>query len=286
MRLLNKLTVAALLLTSISASASSVWKVTKDNNTVYIGGTIHILKQENFPLPAEYDQAYSQADELYFETDIEATKSAAFQQKMMSKIILTDGSTLESYLKPETFNALKTHIQARGLPIENFQPLKPSAVALMLSVMEYQANGFLQEGVDAFYANKATKDGKAQGWLESVDEQLDFIANMGQGDEDNLIKYTLEELGNMSSLLDQLLAVWKSGDMVKMNDLVIENMQDSSSELYDDLLKDRNNNWMPKIIEMFEDKDTEFVLVGLAHLAGKDSVLQQLKARGYKIEQL
>ena len=286
MRLLNKLTVTALLLTSISANASSVWKVTKDNNTVYIGGTIHILKQENFPLPAEYDKAYSQADELYFETDIEATKSAAFQQKMMSKIILTDGSTLESYLKPETFNALKTHIQARGLPIENFQPLKPSAVALMLSVMEYQANGFLQEGVDAFYANKATKDGKAQGWLESVDEQLDFIANMGQGDEDNLIKYTLEELGNMSSLLDQLLAVWKSGDMVKMNDLVIENMQDSSSELYDDLLKDRNNNWMPKIIEMFEDKDTEFVLVGLAHLAGKDSVLQQLKARGYKIEQL
>ncbi|MBO1256293.1 TraB/GumN family protein [Alteromonas sp. 5E99-2] len=286
MTILRKLTLGTLLFTAISANAASVWKVSKGDSALYIGGTIHILRQENFPLPAEYETAYAKADELYFETDIAATKLPSFQQKMMSKIVLTDGTTLESYLTPETFSALKKHMDSRGLPIANFQPLKPAAVALTLSVLEYQANGFLQEGVDAFYASKATADNKPQKWLESVDEQLNFIANMGEGDEENLIKYTLEDLGNMSSQLEQLLTVWKSGDMKTLNTLMIKEMQIKAPDLYNDLLKERNNNWMPKIVQMFDDNDTEFVLVGAAHLAGEDSVLNKLKEQGFSVEQL
>jgi uncharacterized protein YbaP (TraB family) len=56
--------------------------------------------------------------------------------------------------------------------------------------------------------------------------------------------------------------------------------------IYEDLLVTRNNNWLPQIVKMLNDAPTEFVLVGALHLAGPDSVLAKLKAKGYKIEKL
>ena len=57
-------------------------------------------------------------------------------------------------------------------------------------------------------------------------------------------------------------------------------------DIYQSLLVDRNNNWLPQIEAMFDSKDTEFVLVGALHLVGKDGLLQRLEAAGYKVTQL
>ncbi|MFQ3190047.1 MAG: hypothetical protein ACI936_001177 [Paraglaciecola sp.] len=56
--------------------------------------------------------------------------------------------------------------------------------------------------------------------------------------------------------------------------------------MYQDLLVTRNINWLPKIVNMLSDQPIEFVLVGALHLAGPDSVLAKLKAKGYKIKKL
>jgi uncharacterized protein YbaP (TraB family) len=52
------------------------------------------------------------------------------------------------------------------------------------------------------------------------------------------------------------------------------------------LLTDRNQNWIKDIDKMFTDNDREFVLVGVAHLVGRNSVLDLLKTKGYSVEQL
>ena len=286
MNTILKLTAVISLVAAWSVNAASVWKVSNDKNTLYIGGTIHLLKEESFPLPTEYDKAYALSDKLIFETDIEATQSPEFQQKVMGHLILTDGSTLESHLTTETFQALKAHLQSKGIPIENFQPLKPAAVALTISVLEFQANGFLQQGVDQYYSSKAKSDSKAQGWLESIDEQIGFITSLGQGESDKMISYTLEDLESLPQQLNALLQVWEEGNLDKMEALMVTDMQEQAPQMYKDLLVNRNNNWLPKITQMLNNPQTEFVLIGAAHLAGEDSVLNKLKAKGYKIEKL
>jgi uncharacterized protein YbaP (TraB family) len=286
MNTILKLTAVISLVAAWSVNAASVWKVSNDKNTLYIGGTIHLLKEESFPLPTEYDKAYALSDKLIFETDIEATQSPEFQQKVMGHLILTDGSTLESHLTTETFQALKKHLQSKGIPIENFQPLKPAAVALTISGLEFQANGFLQQGVDQYYSSKAKSDSKAQGWLESIDEQIGFITSLGQGESDKMISYTLEDLESLPQQLNALLQVWEEGNLDKMEALMITDMQEQAPQMYKDLLVNRNNNWLPKITQMLNNPQTEFVLIGAAHLAGEDSVLNKLKAKGYKIEKL
>ncbi len=274
---------AALLLTSTSVHAASVWKVTNGENTVYFGGTVHILKAENFPLPSEYDKAYAASDKLVFESDIEGMQSPAFQQQMMSKVVLTDGTSLQTRLNQDTYAALKTYLDSKGMPILNFNSLKPSMVALTITMLEYQANGFDQDGVDKTFSTKAKADGKPVEWFESVDEQLAFIVNLGGDDDNAIINYTLDEIDNLPTLIDDMLVSWKAGDLQKLNDTIVEEMAISSPQMYDDLIVQRNNNWMPKIMRMLGDKPTEFVLVGAAHLAGKDSIFAKLEAKGYKV---
>ena len=125
MTIFKKIAIAALLTASVSAQAASVWKVTNGENTVYFGGTVHILKADNFPLPVEYDKAYAASDKLVFETDIDGMQTPAFQQKMMSKVVLTDGTTLQTRLNDDTYAALKTYLDEKGMPIVNLIHLRP-----------------------------------------------------------------------------------------------------------------------------------------------------------------
>jgi hypothetical protein len=286
MTIFKKIAIAALLTVSASAQAASVWKVTNGENTVYFGGTVHILKADNFPLPAEYDKAYAASDKLVFESDIEGMQTSAFQQKMMSKVVLTDGTSLQTRLNEDTYAALKTYLDEKGMPIINFNSLKPSMVALTITMLEYQANGFDQDGVDQTFSTKAKADAKPVEWFESVDEQLAFIVNLGGDDDNAIINYTLDELESLPALIDDMLISWKEGDLKTLNKTIIEDMAASSPQMYNDLIVKRNNNWMPKIIGMLDDKPTEFVLVGAAHLAGKDSIFAKLEAKGYKIEKV
>jgi uncharacterized protein YbaP (TraB family) len=195
-------------------------------------------------------------------------------------------TTLQTRLSKKTYADLESYLTAKGLPITDFHSLKPSIVALTITLFEYQENGFTQEGVDKIFAKRAREDGKKVDWFESIDEQLDFLANMASDDDDSLIKYTLEELESLPRLIDDMFSSWLVGDLENLNTTMIEEMAVDFPQIYEDLIVKRNNNWMPKIIQLLNDQATEFVLVGAAHFAGKDSIFAKLEALGFKIEKV
>lgn len=49
-------------LSTVTVANSSVWKISKNNDHIFIGGTIHILPEEEFPLPNEFLNAYKNTD--------------------------------------------------------------------------------------------------------------------------------------------------------------------------------------------------------------------------------
>lgn len=277
---------ALLTAASLSVQAASVWKVSSDKHSLYIGGTIHILSPEDYPLPAEYDIAYKAADKVVFETDMVAVNSVEFQQNMMARLVYADGTTLDKVLKPETYANLKQHMTERNVPMEAIEQLKPSLIAITLSVMELQALGFTSEGVDQYYANKAQADAKPQSWFETPDEQINFIVNLGKEDESGMIDYAIRDVKKLPQTINALRTSWREGDMQAMADVSIKDFKADYPQIYQDLLVDRNNNWLPKIEGMLQDQSIELILVGGLHLAGPDSVLTKLAAKGYTIEKL
>jgi uncharacterized protein YbaP (TraB family) len=286
MDLITRIALPLLLLLSGNLHAASVWKVTSDESTVYIGGTIHILAPQDYPLPKEYGQAFALAETIVFETDMQAVNSPQFQQQMMATMSYKKGRSLSDDLSPEIYTALVSHLTRRDMSIAQFSMLKPSLVAIMLSMMELRTLGFTSIGVDQFYANLATEKGKKQQWLESPDQQLAFLANLGLGEEDALIEYSLRDIKKMPQMIGELRSSWREGDVEKMTQLNIVPFKAEYPQIYHDLLVARNDDWLPQIQRMLSDAPVELILVGSLHLAGPDSVLAKLTAKGYTVEKL
>lgn len=268
------------------SAASPVWKVTKGEKVLYLAGTIHVLSRSDYPLPSAFHFAYQASENLVFETNIEQIQTPEMQQYFLSKMAYKDGSRLNQFLSEETYQALKSQLSAAGIPVQNMMGFKPGFVGTTLTMLELQRLGMAEDGVDSFYFQQAKQDGKPRGQLESVQSQIDFIANMGVGNEDALIRHMLEEIKLIPELMIETKRAWRDGDVRDLEAILLEPLVQEYPDVYQSLLVDRNNLWLPQIFDMLTTTETEFVLVGALHLIGKDGLLDQLEKRGYRLEQL
>jgi uncharacterized protein YbaP (TraB family) len=275
------------LLAAFAQAETSVWKVANGKTHLYLGGTVHLLQPSDHPLPSAFDKAYADTDKLYFETDVQQASTPEFAALMMQKLMGQNGQTLKSTLKPETHAKLGEFLASIGVPIQQFEPFTPSGVVIMSTVLMLTQNGFRPElGVDMTYLTRAANDKKAIGQLESIEEQLDFIANMSGGQDDDMVLATIKDFGRFDSYINQMRDAWKIGDVNALEDVALAEMKRDYPAAYQSLVVTRNNNWMKKISPMLETDEKEFILVGALHLAGKDGLLNQLRNRGFKIQQL
>ena len=277
---------ASFLLIGFATQAASVWQVSNGKHTVYIGGTIHLLSASDYPLPAQYNKAYDQSDVIVFETDIVGMSQPAAQRKFLEAALLSEGQTIADYLSEDTLNELKAYLSAKNIPIANLQTFKPSMLYVTLTIIELQSQGINSQGVDQFYSTRALGDGKQQKWLESIDQQIAFMAAIGEENPDALIDYTLKEMDALPDTMDKIMAAWRNGDMATLNTVGIVPMREYSENLYNVILADRNNSWIPQIEQMLNTEETELVLVGALHLSGPHSVLTQLEKKGFSVTKL
>ncbi|NBB79445.1 MAG: TraB/GumN family protein [Verrucomicrobia bacterium] len=267
------------------SAQSSVWKVTKGSNEVYLGGTCHILRASDFPLPPEFDLAYAQADTLVFEIDPSEMESPAFAARLMAESVYRDGRTLKTVLSEEAYGALAAQGAKSNLPIEILQNTKPGMAVMMITIQELTMAGITQEGVDLLYARKAKRDGKPVGSLETVEFQLNLITNLGEGNESAFVLYSMQDLEQIGTLFDEIVRAWRTGDLETIDQFFAADMEKFPG-IYEIFLKDRNERWVPRIADMLENEPTEFVLVGVGHMGGQHGLLSLLRAEGYSIEQV
>lgn len=289
-RLRSSLFLFATFVLLVSASAadqgSAVYRVTDGDRQLYLGGTIHLLRQSDYPLPAAYEEAYADSGIIALETDMGAVNDPSLQMRMMERVTYQDGRTLRSVLNDEAYTALENHLAEAGLPMQMVESFKPGLLMTTLSVLEFQKLGFTPQGVDMFYFTRAMGDGKAMRELEPVDAQIDMLASMGEGYESEYVLYSLEDFENSADSIEELVRVWREADLDAMEEVFIEPMREMSSALYEDILVTRNHAWIPVIEELVQEEETVFVLVGAAHLPGADGLLTLLSERGYSIEPL
>ncbi len=271
---------------NVEHDQTSVWKVSKGDDAVYVGGTIHILPISEFPLPSKFTQTYEKSDTLVFEVKMPDPADIEGQRKMMAGLAYAEGKTLKDDVSEETYEALNAYLSNFGATADQLAQFKPGMVASMLVAMEAQRSQLAGQGVDAYFMQLAARDGKNSEYLESLDFQINMLANMGAGEEDRLISETLETLPELKDMLKSTIKAWREGDTKKIDELVVATFKRESPASFDDVFTKRNQNWLPQIEAMFGDDDQEFVLVGAGHLVGDGSVIDLLEAKGYKVEQM
>lgn len=277
------------LLLSISAltdAKSSVWKVTAGDNVLFLGGTIHLLTKQDFPLPVEFELAYQRADLLVFEVEPDIVNSPATQQKFAQYAYYSDGTQLSDVLDTSTYQLLNNFLVSRGLLMASFESMKPGMLAAVLTVVELQRLGLAGKGVDEFFSDKSRRDNKPQLALETIDDQFRALAALGTDRESFTIRHALGEAEKIAELMQDIKKAWRAGDNQALINASLTPWMNRFPALYESLLVQRNNRWLPQLEALLVTPAKEYVLVGALHLVGKDGLLRLLRQKGYSVEQL
>jgi uncharacterized protein len=159
-------------------------------------------------------------------------------------------------------------------------------VALTMTSLQLQKLGFdAGSGVDRYLAERAVKSGKAMAGLETVEFQIGLIDQLPEKDQELMLRQSLQEMDLLDKGLDQIVRAWSTGDVSSLEGLLLSGMREYPA-VHQKIIVDRNKRWVPQIEKMIKQGESTLIVVGAAHLVGKDGVIELLKARGYTVEQM
>jgi uncharacterized protein YbaP (TraB family) len=289
--LLCRLIAAGWLLCGLSSGASAeeshhiFWEVKGRHNTVYLLGSVHMLKADDSALPAEAMHAYAASKVLVMELDLNGVGAESLPEAGAELEMLPEGQTLAEAVGPKLYAQLLARAQPLGLDADTLAHFQPWFAALMLQQLELTKSGFdTAAGVDEQFALMAQADQKPIIGLETIDEQLGFFANLSPAQQREFLRSTLEESGSAESETDAVVHAWQRGDTVKLEQLLRKGTEESP-ELYHLLTTERNRRWLPKITELLSGDQNYLVIVGALHLIGHDGVIELLQRQGYSAVQ-
>lgn len=264
-----------------------LWTVQGDHNTVYLLGSIHVLRAEDGGLPKVADDAYRDAEKLVMEIDMDDAlqgNPAALAGTMQQMALLPAGQSLRTVLGPD-YAKVQRSAQKAGLDLDLFDSFAPWFVATALLQVELAKRGFSPElGVEQTLANRAVADHKPIQGLETAEQQFGILAGLPMAMQKKFLLMTIDEAGNLDEEIRDLLAAWQAGDTDKLAQILGDEF-DEAPELYRPLTEDRNRAWIGEIVQMLHDRDDYLVVVGALHLVGRNSVVDLLRQRGYKVTQ-
>jgi uncharacterized protein YbaP (TraB family) len=263
----------------------SLWQVEGANNRVYLLGTIHLLRESDYPLPTAIDTAYDDVDAIVMELDMDDLDPLATQAVVNELGLITDGRSLSDLLGAETYSEAAEYAAAATIPLAMLANAEPWYAAITIDMLLLTRLGFdAALGIETQLLVKAQRDGKPVFGLETERQQMEILDGLSADAQKTLLMQTLAESGDMLETLDSVITAWRHGDTSSMEKELLDEMSEYP-ELLDSLVTRRNNNWVDQIEELLNDDENYLIAVGTMHLVGDIGVPAQLESRGYRITQ-
>jgi len=251
--------------------------------TLYLLGSVHLLAPDMAVLPSEVDSAFAHAKSVGFETNFDSLKARA--QEMQTRARYPSGTTLRSSVSERTIAHMDSLLPAYGLTVDQVNAFKPWFVSLVLTQLVLQkANARADLGVDLQLNERAKAAGKPVFGLESTDFQLGLFDSMSAADQDQMLRATVRP-DSAAKVLEAVRDAWSNGRTEALDSLLNGGLRDSPGILAT-LITDRNANWIPRLEILIRRREDALVVVGAGHLVGKAGVVEILRAKGYKVEQM
>ncbi len=259
--------------------------------SVYIYGSVHLMKKNAYPLHPKITAAFSASDNLVLEVNIGAIPPDTLQREFRQRGIYTDGSTLSSILSVDTVAIARDVLGSRGLKLANYETLKPWLFEQTLINQEMLLYGFDPEsGIDTYFDQRARAQGKSILQLETLDQQLSLLSGTPLPVQEASLRYTLDALQGrvVQQQLNDLVVDWMQGDVDEMYDYMMEPLEQypELAPFMAALFDERNAAMSNKIAQWINEGGDYFVIVGAGHLGGPRGVINLLRAKGYTLEQI
>jgi uncharacterized protein len=286
-RIMSKRKLSVVLATfvmAISAQAEpAMWVIRDKDSTIYLIGTLHLLRHDTEWNSAKVKKAVTESTELWLE--IADVDDQATLLPLVAKYGMDREKTLSSKLSPAQREKLAKLTDTYGIPVVSLETMKPWMAALMLAVLPLQKSGYdPNAGIDRLLKAQAEKEGDKIFGFETMEQQVRIFADMPESEQIAFLDETLDEVEKGLDLLDKLAKAWIDGDTETIGRILVDDFKKEAPAVYQKLLVQRNIAWSEKIVEILKGSGVQQIAVGAAHLAGPDSLQVQLAKRGIKVE--
>ena len=262
----------------------ALWKVSDADTTIWLFGTIHLLRPGIDWLRGPVAKAFTHAGELVVETEIPEPPVA--QQAIMATAYDLSGPPLAAKLPAALNERLDAQMTAYGLPGSVYARADTWYAAVMLESIAYQKLGLVSEGgVDLRLLADAKKAGKRIVPLEGFQEQLGLFDSLDQAEQIQMLKSTLDEIGDSEKHINILVDSWTHGDEAVLERAINEDMDDLP-KVRALLIDQRNDRFAAWIAKRLDTPGAVFVAVGAGHLGGKHNIRALLETKGLKVERV
>ena len=261
----------------------AMWVIKDADSTVYLLGTIHVLKPGTDWRSEKLDAALKSSSEYWMEADI--VQDVAVAQTYALNFGTDTRHPLAEKIGEANYAKLVALLERLKIPNTQLPQTRPWLATLALMRAQVMSDGYDPAlGVDQTLENEAMAEGKPVKAFETASEQLGFFAHMPEIEASEMLIQTMNELDQGGQLVDEMATAWLAGDVKALQKLANERMRKEAPLLYDLILVQRNTRWVKQIDTMLKGSGTQFIAVGTAHLIGPDSVPEKLRKLGYKIE--
>ena len=264
----------------------TLWKVAGASNSVYLLGSVHLLRTRDYPLPTALNAAYDDAEVLYMEVDMDDMDPFAAQSAFNKYGVLHDDKTLHDLMGDDLYEEALAAADAIDIPLDMLKKTEPWYAAMTVEIMMLSRIGFDPAlGIEMHMMSKAMGDGKPIEGFETVEEQIQFLDGMSLPAQRDMLLSTLAESAKLGEMMDDLIDAWRHGDIAELEVGMLDELA-RHEELNKTLVTDRNSRWVGQIEELLDDDDDYLIIVGALHLIGPHGVPNQLKGIGYDVHQL
>jgi uncharacterized protein len=261
----------------------ALWVVKDADTTIYLFGTVHVLKPGMAWFDDAVKTAFDSSDTLVLE--IVQPEMAEMQTLFVGYGIDKTGKTLRSKLSEDDRKIYDNAMTKLGLPVTQFDPFKPWAAAVGLQGIALTKDGFdPNSGAETVLTSAAKQANKKIAALETAEYQFGVFDGLP---EDMQIRFLMEgsaDLDKNKEIMDDLVSKWASGDIDGLAGLMNEGLAEPL--LFEKLLTQRNANWARWINKRMKQPGTVFIAVGAGHLGGSASVQHLISAYGLQAQRV
>ena len=260
----------------------ALWMIRDADSTLYLFGTVHVLRPTTAWGSARVDAAFDSADQIWFEISNPDDTTAIIP--LIQQHGVSPDRQLSHLITTGQLNLLDSAARSIGSDAVQMDIYRPWLAALTLSIAPLVRAGYdPQSGVELTLKARADAAGKPVHGFETIDKQVRILAGMPESEQLAYLASTLESWEDATVELDRMVEAWASGDVATLETVGVDEMETESPALYRALLVQRNTDWADQIQTLMEGSGTLFIAVGAAHLAGDDSVQEILVDRGLTV---
>lgn len=264
----------------------TLWEVEGARNSVYLLGSIHLLRSQDYPLPTAIDAAYDDAEVLIMEVDMDDMDPIAAQTAFTTYGVLHDDTTLRELMGDDLYREAAAAAEIIDIPLDMLNKIEPWYAAMTVEIMMLSRIGFNPAlGVEMRMMSKAAEDGKPIHGFETIEEQIQFLDGMSLPAQRKMLMSTLAESAKLGEMMDDLIDAWRYGDVAFLETSMLDELA-KHEELNKALVTDRNLRWVGQIEDLLDDEDDYLIIVGALHLIGPNGVPKQLENLGLGVHQL